>query len=117
MKGLVVLGSTGSIGRQTLDIVRSLPDRFKVLGLAAGIGISVALVSIYDLGIGVWHSVIVGGLIAIFSQAGDLALSLVKRAAGVKNASGLIPGHGGLLDRLDSLILAVLVLYYFLQYR
>ena len=36
MKGLVVLGSTGSIGRQTLDIVRSLPDRFKVLGLAAG---------------------------------------------------------------------------------
>ncbi len=36
MKGLVVLGSTGSIGKQTLDIVRSLPDRFKVLGLAAG---------------------------------------------------------------------------------
>lgn len=85
--------------------------------IAAGIGISVALVSIYDLGIGVWQSVIVGGLIAIFSQAGDLALSLVKRAAGVKSASGLIPGHGGLLDRLDSLILAVLVLYYFLQYR
>ena len=36
MKGLVILGSTGSIGRQTLDIVRSFPDRFKVLGLAAG---------------------------------------------------------------------------------
>ena len=36
MKGLVVLGSPGSIGRQTLDIVRSFPDRFKVVGLAAG---------------------------------------------------------------------------------
>jgi 1-deoxy-D-xylulose-5-phosphate reductoisomerase len=36
MKGLIILGSTGSIGRQTLDVVRSLPDRFKVLGLAAG---------------------------------------------------------------------------------
>ena len=36
MKGLVVLGSTGSIGRQTLDVVRSLPDRFRVIGLAAG---------------------------------------------------------------------------------
>ena len=36
MKGLVILGSTGSIGRQTLDVVRAFPDRFKVLGLAAG---------------------------------------------------------------------------------
>ena len=36
MKGLVVLGSTGSIGRQTLDIVRSFPDKFKIVGLAAG---------------------------------------------------------------------------------
>ncbi len=36
MKGLAILGSTGSIGRQTLDVVRSLPDRFKVIGLAAG---------------------------------------------------------------------------------
>ncbi len=39
MKGLVVLGSTGSIGRQTLDIVRAFPDRFKVVGLAAGTNI------------------------------------------------------------------------------
>ncbi len=39
MKGLVVLGSTGSIGRQTLDIVRAFPDRFKVAGLAAGTNI------------------------------------------------------------------------------
>ena len=36
MKGLAILGSTGSIGRQTLDVVRSFPDRFQVLGLAAG---------------------------------------------------------------------------------
>ena len=36
MKGLVILGSTGSIGRQTLDIVRAFPDRFRVMGLAAG---------------------------------------------------------------------------------
>ncbi|GIS95551.1 MAG: hypothetical protein CM1200mP22_27880 [Dehalococcoidia bacterium] len=36
MKKIVVLGSTGSIGRQTLDIVRSFPDEFEVIGLAAG---------------------------------------------------------------------------------
>ena len=35
-QGLVVLGSTGSIGRQTLDVVRSLPGRFNIIGLAAG---------------------------------------------------------------------------------
>src|SRR5665647_2451255 len=36
MKNIVILGCTGSIGRQTLDVIRSLPDRFKVTGLAAG---------------------------------------------------------------------------------
>jgi 1-deoxy-D-xylulose-5-phosphate reductoisomerase len=39
MKGLVILGSTGSIGRQTLDIVRAFPDEFKVVGLAAGLNV------------------------------------------------------------------------------
>ena len=40
MKKIVVLGSTGSIGRQTLDIVRSFPDEFEVIGLAAGNNLS-----------------------------------------------------------------------------
>ena len=40
MKGLVVLGSTGSIGRQTLEVVRALPDRFRGVGLAAGNNLS-----------------------------------------------------------------------------
>ena len=44
-------------------------------------------------------------------QVGDLAASLLKRAAKVKDASRLLPGHGGLLDRLDSVMLATPLMY------
>ncbi|MFY9639454.1 MAG: phosphatidate cytidylyltransferase [Rhodomicrobium sp.] len=47
-------------------------------------------------------------VLAIISQAGDLGESFVKRVFGVKNSSGLIPGHGGVLDRLDSLVFAAM---------
>ncbi len=47
-------------------------------------------------------------ILAIISQAGDLGESFVKRVFGVKNSSGLIPGHGGVLDRLDGLVFAAM---------
>jgi phosphatidate cytidylyltransferase len=56
----------------------------------------------------------VGVLLGVVGQIGDLSESFLKRSAGAKDAGRLIPGHGGLLDRLDSLLFNVPALYYWL---
>ena len=62
------------------------------------------------------HVVVLGLLLSAAGQMGDLVLSSVKRDVGVKDMGVTIPGHGGLLDRFDSLLLAGPVLVYFLRY-
>lgn len=57
---------------------------------------------------GGWGLVIISPLVAFAGQMGDIVESVIKRRAGVKDASRLIPGHGGVLDRFDALIGAVL---------
>ena len=57
---------------------------------------------------GGWSLVLISPLVAFAGQMGDIAESLIKRRAGVKDASRLIPGHGGVLDRFDALIGAIL---------
>lgn len=58
----------------------------------------------------------IGGVLAVFGIAGDLFESLIKRSVGAKDSSALIPGHGGVLDRIDSYLFAAPIFYLFLRY-
>ena len=63
-----------------------------------------------------WQSAVLGILIGIFAPLGDLAESLLKRSTGVKDSGNCMPGHGGILDRLDSILFTVVVVYYFVTW-
>jgi phosphatidate cytidylyltransferase len=66
-----------------------------------------------NLPINWWQAIILGLLVSIFGQAGDLLESRFKRYTGVKDAGKSLPGHGGFLDRIDSVVFTSLVVYYY----
>lgn len=94
------------------------PAKTREGALAGGVGAAIVsllftLPTPLHLPISLWQAILLGLLVSIFGQLGDLAESLFKRNMGVKDSGNLLPGHGGLLDRVDSLVFASVVVYYY----
>lgn len=83
-------------------------------GFVSAVAAALVLDLVFDLEIPVWQALAIGAVVGVVAQLGDLIESKLKRIADVKDAGSIIPGHGGLLDRLDSILLALPAVYYLL---
>ncbi len=86
-------------------------------GMLAAAGAALLCRAWFLPGIDVLEAAVLGLVLAVVGTLGDLVESLFKRDAGVKDSGNLIPGHGGILDRMDSMLFAAPVLYYYLGMR
>lgn len=111
-----LVGST--VGRHTLAPVIS--PRKTIEGAVAQVVASVLTAGL----LGVWllpacggvTTLLAGGVLGVVGQVGDLAESVIKRSVGTKDTGALIPGHGGMLDRIDSLLFNLPAFYYFARW-
>ena len=104
-----------SIGRHKLAPLISPKKTLE--GLAGAIVGAIAVTVLFknQLGISLQWAVLMGFAIGVLGQLGDILESIGKRMFEVKDSSSLIPGHGGLLDRIDSIILTAPLMYYCLS--
>lgn len=107
-----------AVGRHKLAEVLSPKKTWE--GAAAGFVAAVAVAVAFRQAalresLSLAQAAVLGALIGVFGQLSDLAESLLKRAAGVKDSGNLLPGHGGVMDRFDSFILCSPAVYYYLS--
>jgi phosphatidate cytidylyltransferase len=76
--------------------------------------VAIVLSQVLNLDLPWWAGAALGLIGALIGALGDLSISMIKREVGAKDTGHIIPGHGGVLDRLDSLLFTVVVSYYFI---
>ena len=118
--GAYVFGRT--FGRRKL--IPSISPGKTIEGAIGGLGLAIVLCLVYvrfvmmpyaQLGLTLQGAVLFGIVISVAAQTGDLAESLLKREAGLKDSSNIIPGHGGVLDRFDSLLFVLPIAFLLLR--
>ena len=106
-------------------LIEEISPNKTVAGCVGGFVGSIAVLMIYGIvlwfteayrGLPLYHYAIIGAITGIVSQIGDLTASAIKRYAGIKDFGKIIPGHGGILDRIDSYLFAIPVVYYYLLF-
>jgi phosphatidate cytidylyltransferase len=123
----IVLTWANDVGAYTIGralgktkLIPSVSPGKTVAGAVGGLGLAILICLLYvhlilvpyaQLGLTIQGAVLFAIAVSVAAQTGDLAESLLKREAGVKDTSGIIPGHGGILDRFDSLLFVLPVAY------
>jgi phosphatidate cytidylyltransferase len=101
------------VGRHKMTPVLSPGKTWEGFVGGTAAAVFVAFISLYRTGfVDGWRSIVLGSVIALSAVLGDLFESALKRDAGVKDSGTLLPGHGGILDRLDAVLFAAAASYY-----
>jgi phosphatidate cytidylyltransferase len=105
------------LGRHKLALHISPGKTWEGVGGGLVMAVIAALViTVFTLGVPWYLAILLGVLIGVAATLGDLAESLIKRQMHVKDSGQIMPGHGGMLDRIDSLLFAVFIVYLFAQF-
>ncbi len=104
------------VGRHKLSPVVSPNKTIEggVGGIIGGVVAALIMNRYLDLALGPLVVTALAVALGLVAMGGDLVESVIKRGAGAKDSGTIIPGHGGMLDRIDSIIFTIPVLYYFL---